>query len=61
MDRTHKLCDGTGWLCEAHPDLPFGHDGCPGPGVPCACNPKAEVDWREVHCSVADTGPKTPG
>lgn len=21
------------WVCEAHPDKPFLHDGCPGPGM----------------------------
>lgn len=32
-------CNGTYWLCEAHPDKPFEHDGCPGPGDPCPdCN-----------------------
>ena len=32
-------CSDTGWVCEQHPDKPFGHDGCPGPGDPCpVCN-----------------------
>jgi hypothetical protein len=22
-----------GWVCEEHPDLPWPHDECPGPGV----------------------------
>lgn len=21
------------WVCEAHPDKPFPHDDCPGPGM----------------------------
>jgi len=32
-------CQDTGWICEQHPDKPFGHDRCMGPGDPCsACN-----------------------
>ena len=27
-------CD-NGWICEEHPDLPWPHDDCGGPGVPC--------------------------
>jgi hypothetical protein len=32
-------------MCEEHPDLPFGHQTgaaskCPGPGIPCDCNPR---------------------
>ena len=23
-----------GWVCEAHPDKPFPHDDCAGPGMP---------------------------
>jgi hypothetical protein len=26
---------GDGWVCETHPDKPFPHDDCPGPGMPC--------------------------
>ena len=22
-----------GWVCEQHPDQPFPHDDCPGPGM----------------------------
>lgn len=25
--------EGGGWVCEQHPDLPFEHDDCPGPGM----------------------------
>jgi hypothetical protein len=25
-----------GWICEAHPNLPWPHDDCPGPGMRCA-------------------------
>jgi len=24
-----------GWVCEQHPERPFPHDDCAGPGVPC--------------------------
>ena len=27
-------CD-HGWICEAHPDRPWPHDDCAGPGMPC--------------------------
>ena len=27
-------CD-HGWICEAHPDRPWPHDDCAGPGIPC--------------------------
>jgi hypothetical protein len=26
----------AGWICEAHPDRPWPHDDCAGPGAPCA-------------------------
>jgi hypothetical protein len=25
----------AGWICEAHPDQPFPHDECAGPGTQC--------------------------
>ena len=32
-----SICDDTGWVCERHQGLPFGHDpDCPGPGEPCS-------------------------
>jgi hypothetical protein len=27
-------CD-EGWVCEEHPERPWPHDACSGPGVPC--------------------------
>jgi hypothetical protein len=24
-----------GWICETHPDRPWPHDDCAGPGMPC--------------------------
>lgn len=34
-------CDGEGWVCEDHPEVPWGSgDGCcGGAGMPCICNP----------------------
>lgn len=36
------ICDGQGWVCENHPDKPWG-DGlscpCGGAGAPCVCHP----------------------
>jgi hypothetical protein len=46
----HSLCEGTGWICEEHPWLQFGHDDCPGPGIPCRCNPREEVQWKSICC-----------
>lgn len=32
-------CGGARWVCEEHPDRPWPHDDCAGPGVPCpGCN-----------------------
>jgi len=30
-------CAG-GWICETHPDQPWQHDACAGPGMPCDNN-----------------------
>lgn len=46
-----KRCDGQGWVCENHPDLPWdgvstapNACGCGGAGAPCAdCNPCDET------------------
>jgi hypothetical protein len=24
-----------GWICEAHPERPWPHEDCPGPGMQC--------------------------
>lgn len=37
------ICRGEGWVCEEHPHLPVFHDGCPGPGDPCRCNPEGKM------------------
>ena len=34
MSLTCGKCD-EGWICEAHPDRPWPHDDCAGPGIPC--------------------------
>jgi len=43
-------CQDMGWMCETHPDRPWGGPippccGCPGPGMPCKhCNPSTGID-----------------
>ena len=34
---TEQTCGkcADGWICEEHPDKPWPHDDCSGPGVPC--------------------------
>src|SRR5947208_16924100 len=46
-------CDDEGWICEAHPSQPAGHDAhCVGPGIPCpnctAGDPSAEAARLEI-------------
>lgn len=33
-------CDNEGWVCENHPEVPwgFGEGCCGGAGAPCKCN-----------------------
>lgn len=33
MKTCGKCADG--WICEAHPEKPWPHDDCGGPGMPC--------------------------
>lgn len=34
-DELHADIEATGgWVCEQHPDLPWPHDQCAGPGMP---------------------------
>ena len=42
---TCAVCLGSLWVCEDDPDKPWQHDDCGGAGAPCACNPKAAVDF----------------
>lgn len=37
------LCRGDGWLCERHPEQAWEHDSCRSAGVPCGCNPTADM------------------
>jgi hypothetical protein len=42
-------CD-NGWICKEHPDQPWPHDDCAGPGIPCdvpTC--PYRIDVRPVH------------
>ena len=32
-EKTHDCREG--WVCEAHPDKAWEHDGCDGIGMPC--------------------------
>jgi len=44
-----SLCQGSGWLCEEHPGLPWNHDDeCDGGGVACRCNEMAAAPHNEV-------------
>jgi hypothetical protein len=41
IDKTCKICDGQGWVCENHQDIPWndGEGCCGGAGAPCPqCN-----------------------
>jgi hypothetical protein len=43
-----KLCRGQRWVCEEHPDRPWGHEDCDGAGMPCPM------------CNVGDGQPELP-
>jgi hypothetical protein len=51
------ICAGTGWICEEHPTLPWGHDGCGGAGGPCICNPEGYVEMVQVFSEVEHEKP----
>jgi len=37
--KTCVRCRGVLWICEAHPERPWPHEGCRGAGDPCpVCN-----------------------
>lgn len=41
-------CDGEGWVCENHPEVPWIgglQECCGGAGMPCSCN-KASPPWH---------------
>jgi hypothetical protein len=42
---TCARCQDTRWVCEEHPEMPMGHDGCGGAGDPCPdCNAPKDGD-----------------
>lgn len=49
------ICGGGGWICEQHPDRTWPHDNCAGPGMPCVCNPKANVEWSQIIATAKDS------
>jgi hypothetical protein len=51
------ICDGSGWVCEDHPDKPWQHDACGGAGSPCICNPNGVVEFVAVFAK-AETRPR---
>ena len=42
------ICN-AGWVCEAHLHKPFGHDSCPGPGVPCGFRKSESLPSGSAH------------
>ena len=61
MSETALTCGKCfeGWVCERHPNQPWPHDECEGPGVPCT-NPVCpyRIDLRPV---ATRTGLVRPG
>jgi len=53
MRLTRGKCD-NGWICEEHPDLPWPHDDCGGPGVPCENSP-CDFSSILVAAKIGDT------
>ena len=54
------MCDGTGWVCENHPDRPWRGtseraDACDrGAGMPCElCNPSGGIDEPPAKYPIA--------
>lgn len=43
-----QLCQGSGWLCDEHPTLPWDHDGCEGAGIVCSCNAHVLLPQTDV-------------
>jgi hypothetical protein len=57
-------CHGIGWLCEEHeiawePGIgDAAKAGCPGPGVPCTCNPNERMPpGTRILSSIYDEEP----
>lgn len=68
------ICDDTGWVCENHPNAPWGGMSgrpdacyCGGAGAPCSCNtdplndPRGRLDivWRPPPAQAPATGSAT--
>jgi hypothetical protein len=53
IDPHCKRCHGTGRICEQHHELPFEHDGCPGPGAPYSVKAKPYTAARASHARSA--------
>ena len=52
-------CDGEGWVCENHPEVPWldGDGCCGGAGAPCSCNPDGEFPpGTTVICDLKSGG-----
>lgn len=49
------ICDDVGWICEMT-GKPFGDDT--GAGVPCVCNPSADVDFEYVMADASGSHPR---
>jgi hypothetical protein len=44
-DRLCPKCNGTRWMCEAHPDRPWRECNCGAAGMPCdQYNPAGALD-----------------
>jgi len=47
-------CVGERWICEAHPQLPWPHGDCAGPGEPCPiCNTAERPEMPSDYISLA--------
>lgn len=50
-----QRCHGARFTCEQHPEWPFPHDRCEGPGVPClVCNDGSRPELPPDFYSLID-------
>ena len=54
------LCEGARWLCQEHVPLPWKHDACDAPGVPCLCNRYQGVRWLRVFAGASRPAARLP-
>lgn len=61
MKKLKSIHEGiTGWICEAHPDLPFEHnEQCGGPGMPvydnrCLIITRGHLWWKKKYCAATN-------